>query len=277
MNTEPPDVTGELDVDPGAAAEHTSEPVPNRERLVTAATESLAKSIATVPPASSAVLVVRRDGPLPRRRSHQETGAAGLTPDERLLAALAAAAPADLPPVSATGLEIALEAMAHASKLALAADCDCWLAWCGGERRRALPADPEDLVRYLRALEADGKKPATLARRIASLTTAHRLLGLGGEQLPTSAPMVRNALRAQRRRRGAAPGRAFALRWRTWQHQWVHPRRAAGCLPRRPAGHARCSAALVGLRCRAACQRIDRRRGQGCAPAARRQPRSEEA
>lgn len=85
---------------------------------------------------------------------------ASLTLDERLLATLATAAPAGLPPVSAIGLETALEAMAPASKLALAADCDCWVAWCAGERRKALPADPEDLVRYLRALEADGKKSA---------------------------------------------------------------------------------------------------------------------
>ncbi|WP_126174579.1 tyrosine-type recombinase/integrase [Altericroceibacterium xinjiangense] len=140
-------------------------------------------------------------------------GDASPTPDERLLTALTQAAPADLPPVSAIGLETGMEAMAPASKLALAADLDCWLVWCGGERRRPLPAEPEDLVRYLRALEADGKKPATLARRIASLATVHRLLNLGGDQLPTAAPMVRNALRAHRRRKGAAQRQAAPLRF----------------------------------------------------------------
>ncbi|PZR52107.1 MAG: integrase, partial [Stutzerimonas stutzeri] len=63
--------------------------------------------------------------------------------------------------VSALGVETALDAMAPASKLAISADLDCWLEWCAGERRQPLAADPEDLVRYLRALEADGKKPAT--------------------------------------------------------------------------------------------------------------------
>jgi integrase len=131
----------------------------------------------------------------------------------RLMAVLGRAAAPDLPAVSALGVETALEAMAPASKLAISADLDCWLAWAEAERRRACPADPEDLVRYLRALEADGRKPATLARRIASLATVHRLLDAGGEMPPTAAPMVRNALRANRRRQGAAQRQAAPLRF----------------------------------------------------------------
>lgn len=168
----------------------------------------------TPPFASSAkVLVVARDGTLPRRRTSRELGADSPTPPERLMATLARAAPADLPPVSALALETALEAMAPASMLALAADLDCWLDWCAHERRVTLPAEPEDMVRYLRALEDDGKKPATLSRRIASLATVHRLLDLGGDHLPTAAPMVRNALRANRRRKGAAQRQAAPLRF----------------------------------------------------------------
>lgn len=41
----------------------------------------------------------------------------------------------------------------------------------------------------------------------------HRILDLGGELPPTSAPMVRNALRAQRRRKGAAQRQAAPLRF----------------------------------------------------------------
>jgi integrase len=154
--------------------------------------------------------MVRTTGRLPRRHARR---AHALTPDERLTATLARAAPADLPPISALGLETALEAMAPASKLAIAADLDCWLDWCAHEHRQALAADPEDLVRYLRGLEADGKKPATLTRRIASLATVHRMLELGGDLPPTSAPMVRNALRANRRRQGAAQKQAAPLRF----------------------------------------------------------------
>nr|WP_201299072.1 tyrosine-type recombinase/integrase [Novosphingobium sp. 9U] len=155
-------------------------------------------------------MVVRGAGPLPRRHARR---AHALTPDQRLIATLGRAAPADLPPISQLGLETALEAMAPASKLAIAADLDCWIAWCAHEHRRPLPANPEDLVRYLRGLEADGKKPATLTRRVASLATVHRMLELGGEMRPTSAPMVRNALRANRRRIGAAQRQAAPLRF----------------------------------------------------------------
>ncbi|NTS66501.1 tyrosine-type recombinase/integrase [Sphingomonas sp. HHU CXW] len=159
----------------------------------------------------SQLIVVRAGdaGGLPQRRA---LGAAP-SPDDRLLATLGRAAPADLPPVSAIGVETALEAMADASKLAIAADLDCWLDWCASERRAPCPADPEDVVRYLRALEADGKKPATLSRRVASLATVHRLLGLDREANPVAAPMVRNALRANRRRKGAAQRQAAPLRF----------------------------------------------------------------
>ena len=159
------------------------------------------------------LLVVRTNGavmPLRRRKSHDGEA---LSPDARLMAALGRTAPASLPPVSALGVEVALEAMADASKLAIAADLDCWLDWCAGEHRPPCPAQPEDLVRYLRALEADGKMPATLGRRIASLSTVHRLLGLDRDAAPTSAPMVRNALRANRRRQGTAQRQAAPLRF----------------------------------------------------------------
>lgn len=159
------------------------------------------------------LLLVRTHAVLPTRRSRRAGGDDAATPDARLLTVLGRAAPAGLPPVSALGVETALEAMADASKLAVAADLDCWLDWCAGEHRRPCPADPEDLVRYLRALEADGRKPATLSRRIASLATVHRLLGLGSDALPTSAPMVRNALRGNRRRQGAAQRQAAPLRF----------------------------------------------------------------
>lgn len=163
-----------------------------------------------VPTVPTTIIMVRGAGPLPRRHARR---AQTVTPDERLVATLGRAASVELTPVSAIGLETALEAMAPASKLAIAADLDCWLDWCAHEHRHALPADPEDLVRYLRTLEADGKKPATLARRIASLATVHRMLELGGDTPPTAAPMVRNALRAQRRRQGAAQRQAAPLRF----------------------------------------------------------------
>lgn len=150
-----------------------------------------------------------RTGSLPLRRRNDDRAP---TPAVRLAHTLTRAASDELPAVSALGLKAALETMAPASMLAAAADLDCWLDWCDAESRRAFPADPEDLVRYLRALGTDGKKPATLARRIASLATTHRLLGFDDNTLPTSTAMVRNALRANRRQ-GAAQRQAAPLRF----------------------------------------------------------------
>lgn len=110
--------------------------------------------------------------------------------------------------VSALGVETALEAMASASKLAVAADLDGWLDWCTGEHRRPCSSEPEDLVRYLRALEADGKKPGNAVTPDRRPRDAHRLLGFDRDALP----MARNALRANCRRKGAAQRQAAPLR-----------------------------------------------------------------
>ncbi|WP_010165099.1 site-specific integrase [Sphingomonas sp. PAMC 26617] len=150
------------------------------------------------------------DSALPQRRR----GGSAEPVDARLLRTIAAALPPDFPPVSALGVETALEAMADATKAAIAADLDCFIAWCAEDRRAPFPADPEDLVRYLRHLEAKGRKPATLSRRMATLASAHRLVGIGEKEgLPTDHPMVRNALRANRRRKGAVQRQAAPLRY----------------------------------------------------------------
>lgn len=188
------------------ASEH-SEPQPHNEASPAPQTSLSVSATASGQPIT---IMARGSGPLPRRRVRLVQA---LTPDERLIEALGRAAPDNMAPVSVIGVETALEAMAPASKLALAADLDCWLDWCSHEHCRPLPAEPEHLVRYLRALEADGKRPATLSRRIASLATVHRILDLGGEVPPTSAPMVRNALRAHRRRRGVGQRQAAPLRF----------------------------------------------------------------
>jgi site-specific recombinase XerC len=156
------------------------------------------------------IVIHRTDaGTLPRRRR-----GSGEPVDARLLRTVSSALAPDHRAVSQLGVETALEAMAPATKAALAADLDCYVQWCAQERRVPLPADPEGLVLYLRQLEADGKKPATLARRMASLASIHRLIGHGEKDgLPTDHPMVRNALRANRRRKGATQKQAAPLRF----------------------------------------------------------------
>ena len=99
--------------------------------------------------------------------------------------------------------EAAIAAMAPATKSAITADLKCFLHWCGTRRpvEQAVPAQPETLVHYLRWLakgsdKRPAMKPATLARRIASIARVHRMLGLGDSQpLPTQAGMVRDTLK----------------------------------------------------------------------------------
>lgn len=132
-------------------------------------------------------------------------------PDLRIAGALEAGMSPALPPVSELGFETALEAMADNSKAALAADLDCYVDWCAAQHRAAFPADPETIARYLQARDTAGAKPATLARRVASIARAHAMLGIA--ERPTAAPVVRDTLKAARRRRGADQRQAAPVRF----------------------------------------------------------------
>jgi hypothetical protein len=79
-------------------------------------------------------------------------------------------------------------------------------------------ASPETLVHYLCWLSkaSDTRfplKPATLARRIASIARVHRILGFGErEPLPTQAGMVRDTLKGIRRQKRERQRQAAPLR-----------------------------------------------------------------
>lgn len=121
---------------------------------------------------------------------------------------------------SAIGFEAAVKAMAPAAKAAMTADLKCYLAWCARRRPAvmAVPAEPESLVHYLRWLAKGSEtrrpaKPATLARRIASIARVHRILGFGEkEPLPTQAGMVRDTLKGIRRDKRQRQRQAAPLR-----------------------------------------------------------------
>lgn len=117
-------------------------------------------------------------------------------------------------------IEAAAEAMAPATKAAIVADLKCFLRWCLLQRpiATAVPASPETLVLYLRWLARATEtraaaKPATLARRLASIARVHRILGFGdSEALPTQAGMVRDTLKGIRRKAGVRQRQAAPLR-----------------------------------------------------------------
>jgi site-specific recombinase XerD len=133
---------------------------------------------------------------------------------DRLAALVEAALPATYPGISLIAFETAWEAMASETRRALTDDLSCYFGWFAREKRTALPADPEDLVRYLRWLEQErGFKPATLTRRVASVSRIHRMLALSSrEALPTRSTMVADALKAARRRKGGQQRQAAAIR-----------------------------------------------------------------
>jgi integrase len=93
------------------------------------------------------------------------------------------------------------------------ADWHSWLAWCAGQQRTALPADPLDVAVYL-AAAADTRRPAdptawafapaTLERKAAAIAAVHASAGLPA---PTRADVVRLTLRGIRRVRNARPAR----------------------------------------------------------------------
>lgn len=147
---------------------------------------------------------------LPVRRK----GAAKPVSVDRLAALVEAALPDSFGGVSLIGFETAWDAMAPETRRALTDDLTCYLGWCAGEKRQAFPADPEDLVLYLRWLEQGrGFRPATLTRRIASISRIHRMLSLSSrDSQPTRAAMVADALKAARRRKGRQQRQAAAVR-----------------------------------------------------------------
>ena len=116
--------------------------------------------------------------------------------------------------------EAAVTAMAPATKAAITADLKCFLAWCKSRRpvATAVPVEPETLVHYLRWLAKGSDtrapaRPATLARRIASIARVHRMLGFGEkEPLATQAGMVRDTLKGIRRDKRQRQRQAAPLR-----------------------------------------------------------------
>lgn len=110
-----------------------------------------------------------------------------------------AALPSDLPKTVRDFLSTSLSA---ATKRAYASDLAHFQRWGG-----ALPASPAIIAQYLAEMAAT-EKPATLARRIASLAKCHQALGATD---PTKSELVRGTMRGIRRSLGTAQRQARPL------------------------------------------------------------------
>lgn len=61
------------------------------------------------------------------------------------------------------------------TRLAYGADLDRFAHWCQGEGAEPLALGPDELARYQAACEAEGTSPATVARRLAALSSFYSL------------------------------------------------------------------------------------------------------
>jgi len=134
------------------------------------------------------------EAPLPPRMRHSP---------ETLVARLGALDPALLSAFAA--------AAAPNSLRALSGDFVAFEAWCRGRGVAALPALAGTVADYLRARDAAGGAPASLARYKASISRIHVLARLVD---PTRDPLVTLTLRAVRRARGSTQKQARPLRFK---------------------------------------------------------------
>jgi integrase len=102
---------------------------------------------------------------------------------------------------------------AHAAntRRAYQADWRDFSRWCDATGLAALPAEPATVGSYL-ADRAATRTTATLARRLAGISTAHRL---AGHHLDTRHPAIRTVMQGIRRTHGTAPRQANPLRTST--------------------------------------------------------------
>lgn len=99
-------------------------------------------------------------------------------------------------------------AKAPATLRAYRSDWNDFATWCFRHHRVALPADPQTVVLYLSDL-ARTKKPATIQRRLSSISQAHQA---AGHDSPTHHIAVRTTWAGIRRVHGTAQeGKAAAV------------------------------------------------------------------
>jgi integrase len=94
---------------------------------------------------------------------------------------------------------------------AIASDTRIFAEWCADTRRAYLPTTPETVAAFIDAM-SQRRKPATIARYVASIDHLHRA---GDLPPPGAGNAARLALRRIRREKGTRQDQAKALRWTT--------------------------------------------------------------
>lgn len=117
------------------------------------------------------------------------------------------ALPLDLGQIGARAAELARSSRSAATERAYRSDWADFSAWCRDAGLVDLPAEPTTVGAYL-ADRADRLKVATLGRRIAAITAAHRIAGQGFDG---GHPAIERVLAGIRRRYGTRPAAKTAL------------------------------------------------------------------
>lgn len=95
-------------------------------------------------------------------------------------------------------------ATSEATRKAYRADMDAWRAWAQSHQTPVMPCDPEMLAVYLGSMASD-HKPASIARRLAAICSAHRAAGF---EPPRRHAAVRAVMAGIRRTKGVAQHQA---------------------------------------------------------------------
>lgn len=87
-------------------------------------------------------------------------------------------------------------------------DWNDFTAWCDEQHAARLPADPATVATYAAQLADDGRAVATIARRLSSISQAHKLAGY--EATPVQTELVRRVMKGIRRDKGSRQQQAAA-------------------------------------------------------------------
>lgn len=124
------------------------------------------------------------------------------------LATLASDAAVAIEELRAAARAAAEASRAASSERAYASDWRDFSAFATRIGRERLPADPETVALYVADLRRRGRRPATIARKLAAIAVYH---GSTGHPTPTSHDVVRAVVRGTRRQLGVAQKQKTAL------------------------------------------------------------------
>ena len=162
------------------------------------------RAVGTAIPAGEVVTVLAPgEAHLPRRRLSP-----GLTTAGRFVAILGSLVDCGTT-VAELNFTKALEARSPATLRAMTCDLESYAAFAGALAGAGLPASAERLAEWIDHLEDARQRPATIARKLATLATVHGLLGAPST---ASSSLVRDAMKGMRRRQGKAQRQAAGLR-----------------------------------------------------------------